>query len=120
MSLSDDLSRPIMFHCCRDRTLTYRKKGEAVFNVVALPVFSVDTIEEAEELQVMVCQRAYGSHPLMPNEPWYKIHISLGEFIYLADLDLDDLENVTDKLREGYQMIKENKDRNEKDSDNGS
>ncbi len=116
MLTTRDLSRPIMFHVCRDRTLTYRQLGEPVFNDVALPVFSVDTIEEAEELQVMVCECVRDAyHPSMPNKPWYKIYMGT----YLVDLEVEDLERVTDKLKGAYKMIKENKERNEKDSDNG-
>ena len=108
MSIINDLSRPILFHCCRDRTLTYRQPGEPVFNDIALPVFSVDTIEEAEELQILVCERVHVNHPAMPNKPWYKIYMGLGEFGYPFDLELDHLEQVTEDLRKVYKMIKKN------------
>ncbi len=111
MLITSDLARPIMFHCCRDRTLTYRQPGDPVFNDVVLPVFSVDTIEEAEELQILVCECVPDEHPSMPNKPWYKIYMGLGVFGYPDDLDLDHLEQVTEDLRKAYKMIKKNKER---------
>ena len=79
--------RPIMLHVCKDGTVTYRdkRKREKVFNGVALPVLSVDTVEEAERIQVRFCRLQYGRHP-HPRGPerWYTLTQFAGE---IEDLD---------------------------------
>ncbi len=79
--------RPIMIHVCKDGTVTYRKRGEPVFNGVALPVFSVETVEEAKQLQVRFCRLMYGRHP-DPRGPenWYRLN--------QGEVELDDLDRV--------------------------
>lgn len=82
-------SRPIMLHVCKDGTLTYRDKTkrEKVFNGVALPVFSVDTVEEAQRIQTHFCSLQYTRHPHKNGpEKWYVVSpmIFRGE---LEDLD---------------------------------
>jgi hypothetical protein len=81
--------RNIMLHVCKDGTLTYRDKTkrEPVFNGVALPVFSVDTIEEAKRIQTRFCRLQYGKHPHSKGpEQWYTLTQFSGE--------LDDLDRV--------------------------
>ncbi len=84
--LRDAYKRRYMIHVCKDGTVTYRDAvaREKVFNGRALPVFSVDTIAEAEAIQVRFCKLQYGSHPLMPGKPWYRLNEFSGE---LKDLD---------------------------------
>ena len=84
--LRDMYARRYMIHVCKDGTVTYRDAvvGEKVFNGRALPVFSVDTIEEAIAIQIRFCRLQYGSHPRMPGKPWYKLNEFSGE---LEDLD---------------------------------
>lgn len=94
----DDLSRPIMIHCCKDGTITYRTLQQRVFNGRALPVFSVDTEKEAEDLQVLLCKLQYGTHPLQPDRPWYAFRPFSGQ--------LDDLIRVSKAFRDGYALIK--------------
>lgn len=67
-------SRPIMIHICRDGTISYRdaSKNEPIFNGVALPVFSVNTVEEAQTIQVVYGRRQYVQHPDNGMD-WYKI-----------------------------------------------
>ena len=97
---AEDLQRPIMMHICKDGTITYRKRGEPVFNGRALPFFSVDTEEEAQDLQVMLCSLQYDTHPdLPPTEPWYRYWQFSGE--------LDGIPEVTAKFRELYTRFKE-------------
>jgi len=103
---SSDYSRPIMIHVCKDGTVTYRRPGEAVFNGVALPVFSVNTPEQAEAIQVRFCRRQYGEHPQMPGEIWYRLS-HLGDGSDPASrpsgmLDFEDLEGVTVMFREFF------------------
>lgn len=63
----EDLSRPILLHCCKDGTITCRARGEPIFNGVALPVFSVADRDEAEQLVLMCCKRQYDEHPNFPD-----------------------------------------------------
>ena len=82
-------SRPILLHVCTDGTVTYRDKTkkEKVFNGVALPVFSVDTVEEAQRIQTRFCRLQYGKHPHKNGpEKWYTLTVFSGE--------LDDLDRV--------------------------
>jgi len=101
----DDLSRAVMIHVCKDKTLTYRTRGQPSFNGLALPVFSVDTNEEAQALQLLCCARQYGLHPLMPSETWYRL--SALEFGPL--LEIGDIDRVADLLRERYALIRAHK-----------
>ena len=66
-------NRPIVIHICKDGTISYRTRKEKVFNSVALPVFTVDTVEQAEAIQIRFGRRAYTEHPQMPGKPWYKL-----------------------------------------------
>lgn len=79
--------RPIMIHVCKDGTVTFRDKtkNEKVFNGIALPVFSVDTVDEAERMQTHFCRLQYGRHPHR-NGPkhWYVLTQFSGE---IEDLD---------------------------------
>jgi hypothetical protein len=71
----EDMRRPFMLHICKDGTISYRNaaKRERVFNGVALPVFSVETEEQAKAIQVRFGRRQYGEHPLMPGRIWYSL-----------------------------------------------
>jgi hypothetical protein len=98
--LLDAYDRRFMIHVCKDGTVTYRDKsiGEKVFNGRALPVFSVDTAEEAEQIRVRFCKLQYGDHPLMPGKPWYKVFPFSGE--------LEDLDRVRNLFAEFYKEHK--------------
>jgi hypothetical protein len=99
--LNDAYVRRFMIHVCKDGTVTYRDKsiGEKVFNGVALPVFSVDTAEEAERIQVRFCRLQHGHHPLMPGKPWYRLNEFSGE--------LEDLDRVRNMFAAHYGEHKE-------------
>lgn len=99
--LLEAYDRRFMIHVCKDGTVTYRDKsiGEKVFNGRALPVFSVDTADEAERIRVRFCKLQYGHHPLMPGKPWYKLNEFSGE--------LEDLDRVRNMFAEFYKDMKE-------------
>lgn len=99
--LRDAYKRRYMIHVCKDGTVTYRDAvaREKVFNGRALPVFSVDTVEEAKAIQTRFCKLQYGSHPLMPGKPWYKVFPFSGE--------LEDLDRVRNMFAEFYKGMKE-------------
>lgn len=99
----DDLSRAIKIHCCKDKTITYAKRGQPSFNGIALPVFSVDTEEEAAMLQLLCCAVQYTEHPQMPGKNWYRL--SSFEFPN-PTLEIEDLDRVTALLRERYAKLK--------------
>lgn len=90
--------RRYMIHVCADGTVTYRDTvtKEKVFNGVALPVLSVDTIEEAQAIQTRFCKLQYGSHPLMPGKPWYKV--------FPFDGELEDLYRVRDMFMDFHEQ----------------
>lgn len=92
------LSRPILLDLCKDGTVTYRSQGEPSFNGMALPVFSVDTAEQAEAIQVRFCRRQYASHPRLLGKPWYRWTDFSGE--------LDDMQAVTEAMHEFYVHLK--------------
>lgn len=73
--------------------MTYAQRGQRPFNGVALPVFSVNTVEQAEALIMLVGIRQYEQHPLLPDKPWMKIDIDSKRYLVL-----DDLPKVTTKL----------------------
>jgi hypothetical protein len=100
-----DLSRPIIIRCCKDRTLTWYKKGQPAFNDRALPVFSVNTPEEAQELIVTVCRVQYAEHPDLPGRPWRKI--TLENALDLKPyLEIEDLDAVSKKLFDTHGTLK--------------
>lgn len=93
-----DFRRPVMIHICKeDGTISYRRKGKPVFNGVALPVFSVDTEEQAEAIQIRFGRLQYVEHPAMPGRPWYR----------WTDFDgkLESLDRVTETLRHFYTAL---------------
>ena len=59
-----DLARTYLIFVCKDGTVTYRPNG------VALPGHSVDSIDEAGHIQLVLCRRQYRSRPDMPDQPW--------------------------------------------------
>lgn len=92
-----DWRRPILIHCCRDGTISYRQRGEPIFNNVALPVFSVDTLDQANEIQVRFCRAQYDPHPLMPEKTWYVLNDFSGK--------AEDLPRVTEMFRAYWRDI---------------
>lgn len=99
----EDLSRPVMIHICKDGTISYRQMGERIFNGVALPVFSVDTVEEAQALQILCGAAQYTEHPQMPGKTWYKLSSPL----FPVPLELYHLPQVTILFRQRYKLIKD-------------
>lgn len=94
------LERPYILHCCKDGTITYRTRNQPIFNGRALPVFSVDTEEDAQAIQLLLCSLQYGEHPDLPGQPWYRISSFGGE--------LEDLEGITEQMTKVYKRIQAN------------
>lgn len=84
--------REVVLDMCKDGTLTYRHRTMPSFNGVALPVFSVDTVEQAKEAQVLFCRKQYVAHPQLPGQPWYRWTDFDGE--------VSSLEQVSKRLAE--------------------
>ena len=98
------LNRPIMVHLCKDRTLSYRKRSEPVFNGAALPVFSVESEEEAQDLIVLIGTAVHGEHPLLPpGRPWYKLFNGIAD--NKPSLELADLEEAEAYIAEAYEAL---------------
>lgn len=100
----EDLDRKILIHVCKDRTLTYRNRLQPIFNGVAIPIFSVDSVDEARMLIRTVSVAQYEEHPQAPGDTWYKI--SLGADVVYLDDDLHQLDDVKEKLRDAYEYMK--------------
>lgn len=94
-----DFGRAIVIHVCKDGTISYRTRKQKVFNGVALPVFTVDTEDEARALQVRFGRCQYGEHPQLPGRPWYRWTNFTG--------NADDLDAVADQCRAWYATLKE-------------
>ena len=99
----DLLEKKILIHVCKDRTLSYRNRLQPIFNGVAIPIYSVDSVDEARSLIRLVSKAQYEEHPLIPGDTWYKIDMGIG-VVYL-DEDLHQLGDVQRKLHEGYQLM---------------
>lgn len=101
-------ARPIVIHICKDGTISYRDrtKNEPVFNGVALPVFSVDTVEQAKQLQIRFGRLQYINHPVN-NMTWYKLSVlpdGTDPVTSRKDglLKLEDLEGITTMFANWY------------------
>lgn len=97
--LIDHLSRRVLLHICQDGTVTYRVPPQKVFNGVALPFFSTDTVEQAKALQVILCKSQYIRHPKLPNQPWYVFPGFAGS--------LEDMLRVAEIFAKQYQGIQQ-------------
>jgi hypothetical protein len=103
-TLMGRLARPIMVHVCKDRTLSYRQRGQPSFNGRALPVFSVETEEEAEDLLILVGTRVHADHPQLPaGRPWLKLFNGLAPG--KPSLDVQDLGQAGAILEGAYSLI---------------
>lgn len=96
------LDRQVLIDCCKDGTITYRVRGSGTQRRqdAALPVFSVDTVEEAKLIQVTLCRKQYGTDPAYPGErrSWYVLNEFGGE--------LEDLDKVTADMEACYEKIR--------------
>jgi hypothetical protein len=104
---SDHLARPYLIHVCKDGTITYRTRNQPVFNGRALPVFSVDTRRQAEELQIRFCRRQHKEHPLMPGKTWYTLtRLPDGRDVaFLPDgVELEYLSGITQMFSEFFEQ----------------
>lgn len=96
----------VYIHVCKDKTLSFRFKGDKSPIQSALPVFTVNTTTEAEELLQLVGRKQYNEHPNLPGRPWFKITLD-GELDFKPFLDLEDLDAVSTKLENTYKVMKE-------------
>jgi hypothetical protein len=87
----------------RDEPLTDQRE-----DVYTLPIFSVDTVDEANTLRVRMCRMMIGEHPLLPQ----------GERVYQLSMwnqDADSLEElwrVQAMMVEVYRQIKSSRAKN--------
>lgn len=104
-----DLSRAVLIHLCADGTISYRTREQKVFNGRALPVFSVDTEEQAQQIQVRFGRLSISEHPLMPGKGWYKLSI-LGDgtdpvFRETGLIEIEDFDTIADMFRTFYEFF---------------
>ncbi len=103
--MKEHLSRAILIDVCKDKTLSYRIRKKLPFNKVAIPVFSVNTFEEARRLILLVGRKQYDPHPQLPaDQPWFKVTLD-GALDFKQYLEITDLEAVTEKLQKSYRLI---------------
>lgn len=100
---TDLLDKTILIHVCKDRTLTYRNRLQPIFNGVAIPIYSVDTVDQARELIRLVSKAQWVEHPLNPGDVWYKIDLGF-DVTYLDD-DLHQLKDVQEKLQSAHERL---------------
>lgn len=101
----EHFKRPVFIHVCKDKTLSYRRAGQPIFNGAALPAFTVEDEAEAQALLVLVGRAQYEEHPLLPRKTWYKITLD-GDLDFKRYLDLEDMDAVSAKLAERYALMK--------------
>lgn len=85
------LNKEFKIHICQDGTLTYRHNSEQVFNGRALPCYSTDTREKAQELITLIGVVQYKEHPLLPGQPWF-VYPNFGG-------EVEDITKATAKFR---------------------
>lgn len=90
-SIGQYLDKPFTLHICMDGTVTYRHISEPIFNSAALPFYSVNTAEQAQQLIVLLCKLHVQVHPMLPNQPWYYYSAFKGT--------LEDIERVAIDFR---------------------
>lgn len=112
------IARAIILDVCKDGTLSYRLPNQPRLNTTpnasrrsrdsagALPVFSVDTMEQVQSFQVTFCRLQYMRHPLQPERPWYKLS-KLGDgtdpaFSRPDGLTVEDLDGIQRMFQEHW------------------
>lgn len=96
--MEEHMTRPIVIQCCRDGTITHRKRDEPIFNDAAIAVFTVETEEQAKRLKILACKKQYTRHPKLPDEPWYCLPRFSG--------DIEDLPRVTKMFADLWDLLK--------------
>ena len=89
-------SRPIMIDISKDGTVSIRQRKAKSLAGTAIPVFSVDTVEEAMRLLTYLCTEQTGVHPWMPGERWYVFDDFTG---------VEDLPQITQQFVDAYQRL---------------
>jgi hypothetical protein len=70
-----------------------------------MPVYTVPTKQDAEDLILLVGSKQYVEHPNMPGKPWYKL--SVGRFVFVRHLEPSDLDEISQILDQNWQLIQQ-------------
>jgi hypothetical protein len=103
-----EISRAVVLYCCKDGTISYEPRNAmgAVakpFNGVALPVYSVESVEEAKMLQTLCCSLSPVPDKRLPGGQRYTITMpNMKPF----SRNVDDLKKVQDILHQMYRRMK--------------
>jgi|ERR1041385_4964685 hypothetical protein len=97
MDLGQHFNRPILMDISKDGTITFRSRKAASY-LGAIPVFSVDTEEEARRLLTYLCTEQDRDHPGLPGMRWYIFDDFTGN-----PADLDD---VVEDFAVAYERLK--------------
>lgn len=100
---SGAMARAIRIDVCKDGTISFCPRKQPPFNGVALPVYSVNTEEQAETIQVRFGRRQYIEHPEMPSKGWYKLSTLPNEPFFCRLLEVDDLPIISFMFDKFYQ-----------------
>jgi hypothetical protein len=105
--MSDPLTeRAYMIYCCADATLTYAPYGSPDRPIPqALPVATVDTAEQAEEIVTLVSSKTYienDDYAAPPGSgPESRYRYSLPDFVFNDPDTLWNVGKTLDAIREG-------------------
>jgi hypothetical protein len=92
IDINPHFSRPIAIDISRDGTITYRRWGTPPLRG-GFPIFSVSSEEEANQLQIYLCQKLPLPDPRLPGTPWF-VFVDFAEAIF-AGRDFGDLLGPT-------------------------
>ncbi len=96
--LGQHFDRPIMMDISKDGTITYRPRAATVFGN-AIPIFSVDTEEEARRMLTYLCTEQTREHPMLPGMRWYRFDEFTGNPADIAD--------VVEQFASAYHRLKQ-------------
>jgi hypothetical protein len=102
--------RPVIVHIGKDGTISYLNRAtmtQPVLVEALMPVYSVDTEEQAKQLQVIFGRLQYRDNTREPGKSWYVLHL-LPDGTLLMNreppyLQISDLPGITKKMHDWYE-----------------
>jgi hypothetical protein len=102
--------RPVIVHIGKDGTLSFLNRAtmkQPTLVEALMPVYSVDTEEQAKSLQAIFGRLQYRDNTREPGKPWYVLHrLSDGTMLMSRDppyLQISDLPGITKQMHEWYE-----------------
>jgi hypothetical protein len=102
--------RPVIVHIGKDGTISYLNRAtmkQPTLVEALMPVYSVETEEQAKSLQVIFGKLQYRDNTREPGKPWYILHL-LPDGTLLMNreppyLQISDLPGITKKMHDWYE-----------------